>query len=64
MDIADLADKETETYLAECRHQLKTVKPLVARGECYNCQEPVPVGKTFCDAYCKEDYEIRKNHRR
>lgn len=26
------------------------------RGSCYNCDEPLPLGK-YCDSDCREDHE-------
>lgn len=33
---------------------------LVAGGACHNCLEPVSPGSVFCDADCRDDYELRR----
>ena len=63
MDVADLAERETETYLQECRYQLSKAKPLPAIGICYNCEAPVADGKTYCDDECREDHQARRKRR-
>lgn len=60
MDVADLAERETETYLAECRYKLSKAKPLPAIGICYNCEEPIEDGLRYCDKSCEEDHLARK----
>lgn len=40
---------------------LKHRKPqLIPCGVCYNCGEPVPGRAEFCDAFCREDHELRE----
>lgn len=33
---------------------------LIPCGRCYNCAEPVSGMAEFCDAECREDYEMRE----
>lgn len=58
MDIIDNADEMMEQLhsarIAEIR---STRSGLIATGRCYNCEEHVPAGQTFCDADCRDDYE-------
>lgn len=47
--------REREASIA--RHRV--YQPLPDIGACYNCSEPLPVGKRFCNVDCREDYERR-----
>lgn len=31
---------------------------LPAIGSCYNCDEPITEGKRFCDAACRDDWQL------
>lgn len=63
--MADIAD------LAAEREQLDTAYAIAAArrrpqggptpcGHCYNCDAPLPDGMTFCDADCRDDWQLRK----
>ena len=34
-----------------------------AAGRCLFCKEPLPEGRRFCDAHCRDDYEILQRRR-
>ena len=56
MDEIDKAN-ETADLLLEVAKKLR--KPqLLAVGSCWNCDGAVQTGRLFCDAGCKEDYEL------
>lgn len=58
-DRAQQLDAEnTEHAIAAARAAVP--KKLEPCGHCYNCTEPVPDGLTFCDADCRDDYDLRK----
>lgn len=59
MDLADLADKETENFYQESVNKRRTSDRLPSIGVCYNCEEPVGKGKVFCNADCADDYRKR-----
>lgn len=57
MDIIDRAQKRIDIQLEEA---LQHREPeLTAKGQCYNCNEPLPHNKKFCDADCRDDWEKR-----
>lgn len=39
-------------------------KPLLAIGQCHNCDEPLESGVRFCDDSCRDDHQHRANRRR
>lgn len=57
----DVATELEELHRTAALSQRKPA--LSARGDCYNCQEPVSNAACFCDADCREDYEKRQRAR-
>lgn len=61
--MTDQIDKAQEFEAMHRRHALDNRAPeLPFKGECYNCEEPVTQG-CFCDAYCRDDYELREKQK-
>lgn len=56
-DIIDDANATAELQLKVALRNVKNIKKLVAVGYCYNCNEGVGQGMTFCDPDCRDDYE-------
>lgn len=56
---ADLTQRETDARIAEHLARVEAQK-LKVTGLCYNCDEELEAGLTFCDADCQEDYEKRE----
>jgi hypothetical protein len=62
-DIYDQAtDREMqdrELALMNVRASAGTLPTLTANGKCYNCDEHVSDGATFCDSDCRDDWQLR-----
>jgi hypothetical protein len=61
MDEIDRAQEREEKDRAWCLAQRKPV--LAPCGICHNCAESVEGCAEFCDADCREDYELRESSR-
>ncbi len=59
-DIADRADLETESALAEARWQAARTPALRPKGLCHFCDEPVAPALLFCEKACQEDFELEE----
>ena len=61
-DFADLAAEreQIDTALAIAAARVPAALPPKPCGQCYNCAEPVKSGVTFCDADCRDDWQVRK----
>ncbi len=58
MDDADLANRFTELNLKTSLYASRKDEPdVVATGECLFCEAPVPAGRRWCDADCRDDWE-------
>jgi hypothetical protein len=62
-DQIDQANERAEQFLAHSLGKAATVRRLTACGQCYNCDEPVEGDKTFCDADCRDDWQLRQPKR-
>lgn len=68
-DIADLADEQSEIYLADAMNRVRraALSPLTDLDTlaCANCDAPLP-SKTlrYCDIDCRQDFEKRQVIRR
>lgn len=60
MDVADEADAQIELEQALALTRRHPRGPL-AISRCLNCDEPVPPGRRWCDAGCRDDWERRAN---
>ena len=57
IDQANLITQQlTDAYVAHARAQNAT---LPHTGECYNCGDPTPASVNFCDADCRDDWQLR-----
>ena len=58
MDDLDRAQVATDEMLSDI---LKMRKPSgqVETGYCLNCGEPLPAGRRWCDALCRDEWEGR-----
>lgn len=63
-DAADIAQSHQEALEEAGAFITKQPVKWPAKGECYNCEEPLPAGASFCDADCREDHEGRERERR
>lgn len=63
--MADIIDMASEVEEIERRAALSRRQPEgpAATGECHNCGEPMPDGRRWCDADCRDDWQ-RARHRR
>lgn len=50
--------RDRELALANIRASAGTQPKLTANGKCYNCAETVGDGATFCDADCRDDWQL------
>tara|TARA_B100000508_G_scaffold140322_1_gene140977 strand:- start:2038 stop:2223 length:186 start_codon:yes stop_codon:yes gene_type:complete len=58
-DDIDRAAAITDLFLAKALQHREPTKR--AKGSCYNCGDPLPQDKIYCDRDCEMDYE--KIHR-
>jgi hypothetical protein len=64
-DEVDRAQEQTEAYIDRARRNAAKQLLLAAHGYCYNCGEALNNGmQLFCDADCRQDYEIRQRQSR
>ena len=61
-DIVDLA-QEVEALLLQRAMQNARVSsaPLIACGQCHNCDAIIPPGMLFCDIDCRDDHSKRQH---
>jgi hypothetical protein len=59
-DIADLGAEAAEFQLSLALEKVKTTPELTIKGNCYNCDEPLPSPLRFCDSDCRDDHEKRQ----
>jgi hypothetical protein len=63
--VVDESDMATEREMLDTELAIKRVRmansALPLTGFCYNCDEPLPSGLRFCNADCRDDWEIRNN---
>lgn len=57
--IADLSDLATAHEGLFLRAALRGRKPSAPApcGFCFNCESPLPAGRRWCDADCRDDWE-------
>jgi hypothetical protein len=54
-----LEEAERDACVAAARNQ----PAMPAVGHCYNCNEPLPTGRLFCDTDCRDDFQKRTRKR-
>ena len=59
-DEADMAHELEQLALNCALEQRKGGGRLIPKGLCYNCEEPLPAEKIFCDKACADDWERRQ----
>lgn len=64
-DIADLAAEREQIDTARAIAAARTPASTEPRpcGLCHNCEAPLPDGAAFCDADCRDDWQLRQRHR-
>ena len=55
----EMAEQFQADQLARSIRAASLYPGLPPKGECYNCDEPLPEGKKFCDADCEKDWGTR-----
>jgi hypothetical protein len=56
--------RDRELALQNVRASAGTMPTLTANGKCYNCDDPLADGLTFCDTDCRDDWQLRFNRSR
>jgi len=56
MDEADRAQVEIEHALLGQMAAARQHGVVVSNGKCLNCAQPLPRGKRWCDAGCRDDW--------
>lgn len=58
-DILDIASGQTQRELDDiiAAHLARTEKYIKPKGTCHFCDEKVPAAMTFCDEFCRDDYQ-------
>ncbi len=62
MDELDRAQEREEEMRADALAQRRPV--LAACGACHYCDEPLPAGRLFCDADCRDEWQRLDDARR
>lgn len=67
--MTDIFDQATEHEIRDrelaIKLQLESAAPAMRRtGHCHNCDESLGSGELFCDADCRNDYELRARAKR
>jgi hypothetical protein len=69
--MADQIDEANELALHALSIALAAARSVSAEqvegnpsGQCWNCLEPLAEGDRFCDADCRDDWQLRKNYAR
>jgi hypothetical protein len=58
-DIVDKANDFIEEQINKTILKCKTAVPLhAARGVCLNCDQPLPLQRRWCNANCRDEYEL------
>lgn len=61
MDDADIAGERDEKLMSSRLKAAHDFAPEAkACGVCLNCGEPVAPARRWCDAECREDWELRR----
>ena len=64
MDEVDIAERATEALMAARLAQVRERKDEAPHtGHCLNCGEPLPAGRRWCDADCRDEWEARNEKR-
>lgn len=65
-DILDVAaertQREIDSLIAE--HRARKTKIRSPKGSCYSCDEPLEHDKTFCDTYCRDDFQYLEERKK
>lgn len=56
-DVADMSDKNVETFIASAIAHARGKQGMKANGRCRFCDEPVAPDTLFCDRDCRDDFE-------
>ena len=60
MDIYDQAtEREEKDRALALQHAIAATPQLARCGVCHNCAEPVSIDLLFCDANCRDDWQLR-----
>lgn len=55
----EMAEQFQADQLARSIRAASLYPGLPTKGVCYNCDEPLPQGKKFCDKHCEQDWGTR-----
>ncbi|MBI3727106.1 MAG: DUF2116 family Zn-ribbon domain-containing protein [Burkholderiales bacterium] len=56
-DIADMSDKNVETFIASAIANACNKPLMKSTGHCRFCEEAVPPDLLFCNRDCRDDFE-------
>ena len=56
-DVADMSDKNVETFIASAIAHARGGVRMRCTGACRFCDEPVAPDTLFCDRDCRDDFE-------
>ncbi|MDP1979154.1 hypothetical protein [Undibacterium sp.] len=59
-DVADMSDKNVETFIASAIAHVRRQQGMKATGQCRFCEEIITPRTLFCDSDCRDDYEKLK----
>lgn len=58
-DVIDQANERAEQFLNHSIHSVKKPSVPEATGECFNCGDIILNDVRWCDADCRNDWELR-----
>lgn len=62
MDIFDDADKTSELFLKIATDKREPKR--IHRGFCESCFSPLKKGEQFCDADCRDDFQLAEKQKK
>jgi hypothetical protein len=62
-DIADVSDKNIETFINSAIANASRHTQLHSDGHCAFCDEQVDIGMVFCNKDCRDDYDKQQRIR-
>lgn len=64
-DQFDLASEYEELERLSCLNRLKSGSQPTAKatGQCLYCEEPLPEGRRWCNAECRDEWEREQNRK-
>ncbi len=64
MDVADITQERLDAQAAISLAAVRAAGPVLPDiGQCHNCGQPTPPAHRWCDADCRDDWQLRTGGR-